>query len=73
MQSIMLAVIIWDQSTIAVAGPFAVAITAIVSYYLYKWNRVRSDNELKQSMIARGMSVEEMERVFMIDARRGKH
>ncbi len=60
----MVAEIIWDQQTLAVAGTFAVPITAIVAFFWYKWNKTRADYELKQSMIARGMSVEEMERVM---------
>jgi hypothetical protein len=62
----MLAEIIWNEKTLAVAGTFAVPITAIVAAFWYKWNKTRADHELKQSMIARGMSVEEMERVMTL-------
>jgi ABC-type bacteriocin/lantibiotic exporter with double-glycine peptidase domain len=60
----MLAEIIWNQNTLAVVGVFSVPIVAIVATYWYKLEQGRSDNDLKRSMVERGMSVEEIERVL---------
>jgi hypothetical protein len=41
-----------------------IPIVAIIAGTWYKVQKARSDNELKQSMVERGMSVEEIERVL---------
>jgi len=66
----MIGEILWNEKTIAVAGAFAVPIAAIVGSFWYKWNKARADHQLKQSMINRGMSVEEMERVLAMEQRK---
>jgi hypothetical protein len=60
----MLGEIVWDQNTIAVIGVFSVPIVTMLAYYWYKVERTKSDNQLKREMVARGMSVEEIERVI---------
>jgi ABC-type bacteriocin/lantibiotic exporter with double-glycine peptidase domain len=67
----MLADIVWNEDTLAVVCVFAVPITAIVGTFWYMIERVKSDNELKRTMILQGKSVEEIERV--IAAKSGKH
>jgi len=60
----MLGEILWDQNTIAVVAVFAIPIVTIVGGLWYKIECVKSENELKRSMVQRGMSVEEIERVI---------
>lgn len=60
----MLAEIRWDAGTLSIALIFGMPIIAILGSYWYKVAKVTSDNELKRSMIERGMSVEEIERVL---------
>ena len=44
--------------------PIVVPTVAIIAHYCHKIMKVRSDNELKESMLERGMSAEEIERVI---------
>jgi hypothetical protein len=60
----MLGEIIWDQNTLAVLGVFSVPIVAIVATFWYKLEQGKSDNDLKRSMVERGMSVDDIERVL---------
>ena len=60
----MLTEIQWDANTMGVVAPCLVVVVVIVSFFFFMWNKVRSDNELKQSMVDRGMSAEEIERVM---------
>ena len=60
----MLAEIIWNESTIAIALGCMIPIAAIVGGYWHKIEKTRSDNELKRSMVERGMSADEIERVL---------
>ena len=41
-----------------------VPISAILGIYWYKAHKVRSENHLKRTMVERGMSVDEIERVI---------
>ncbi len=59
----MLSEINWDMTTIAVVSGCAIPITAIIAGYWYKIERVKTDNKLKQQMVERGMSADEIERV----------
>ena len=43
---------------------FAIPIVAIIAGAWVSIERMRSQNDLKRSMVERGMSVEEMERVL---------
>jgi len=60
----MLAEIIWNDKTLAVLMVFAIPIVAIIAGAWVSIERMRSQNDLKRSMVERGMSVEEMERVL---------
>jgi len=60
----MLAEIVWNQNTLAIAGVFGVPIVAIAGKFWAQVQQRRSDNNLKRAMIDRGMSVEEIERVM---------
>jgi len=43
---------------------FAVPIVAIIAYYWHETLKTRSNNDLKQSMVERGMSAQEIEQVI---------
>ena len=64
-----LAEIFWNERSIAVVMVFTVPIVAIIGGAWVKIEKTRSDNELKRSMVERGMSVEEMERVLNMRVR----
>lgn len=49
---------------LAIAGAFAVPIVGIAAYFWYEVSKVRSHNDLKKTLVLRGMSVEEIERVL---------
>lgn len=68
----MLSDIIWDQNTLAVAGGAAFLVVSVVAYYWASVEKRRSDNDLKQSMVERGMSVEDIERVLSAKVHEGK-
>ena len=65
----MLSGIVWDEATIAIALGCAIPITAIVGVFWHKTATATSANDLKRSMVERGMSVEEIERVLAARAR----
>jgi ABC-type bacteriocin/lantibiotic exporter with double-glycine peptidase domain len=67
----MLAEIVWNQNTIAVVCVFAVPIVAIIAGCWSRVERAKSDNELKRSMVERGMSADEIERILA--AKASKH
>jgi len=60
----MLGEIIWNEKSLAVLMVFSVPIVAIIAGAWVGIERMRSQNDLKRSMVERGMSVEEMERVL---------
>ena len=43
---------------------FGVPTFAIIAHFWYQAQKLRSDNELKRTMVERGMSAEEIERVI---------
>jgi len=49
---------------VAVIMIFAIPIIAIISYYVHEILKTRSNNELKQSMLERGMSAQDIETVI---------
>ena len=49
---------------LAVGGVFVVAIVAIAGGLWYAIRKMVSENDLKRTMVERGMSVEEIERVL---------
>ena len=60
----MLRDIVWDTPIMLAFAPFAAMAIGIVSFFIYKMWKVSADNALKQSMVERGMSVDEIERVI---------
>lgn len=60
----MLGEVVWDSQTITMGLIFGLPIVAVLATAWYKVNKVRSDNGLKRSMVERGMSVDEIERVL---------
>jgi hypothetical protein len=64
----MLAEIIWNEDTIGPICACAVPIAAIVGGYWYYLEKGRSINDLKRSMVERGMSVDDIERVLKAKA-----
>jgi len=60
----MLAEIIWNAGTITMAGAYAVAVVAVAGGLWYAVERTTSVNRLKQRMVERGMSAEDVERVM---------
>ncbi len=64
----MLSEVHWDMTTIAVVSGCAIPITAIIAGYWSKLERAKTDNKLKQQMVERGMSADEIERVLSATA-----
>ncbi len=56
--------VVWDSQTITVGLIFGLPIVAVLAGAWYMVNKVRSDNDLKRSMVERGMSADEIERVL---------
>ncbi len=54
----------WTEDAIGIIGGCSIAIVAIITSVWYQFMRMYSVNRLKQAMIERGMSVEEIERVL---------
>ncbi|MCZ6817352.1 MAG: hypothetical protein O7F76_11755 [Planctomycetota bacterium] len=59
----MLSEIDWNAQSIAIVSGCAIPVVAIVSSTWYKLERAKTDNKLKQQMVERGMSADEIERV----------
>jgi ABC-type bacteriocin/lantibiotic exporter with double-glycine peptidase domain len=53
-----------NPQTVTVIMVFAIAIVAIIGYYVHEVLKTRSNNELKQSMLERGMTVQDIETVI---------
>ena len=68
----LLSEIVWDSGTIMALGVVlamaGIPLASILGWYWFKLNQVRSDNALKQSMVARGMSAADIERVMAAGA-----
>ncbi len=60
----LLSEIVWDKQSLAVVGAFSIPLAAIIGSAWYKMNKVRYENELKRSMVERGMSADEIERIL---------
>ena len=60
----MPAEIVWNEETLGVILGCAIPIVAIVAYFWHRTEKATSESKLKQSMIERGMSAEEIERVL---------
>jgi len=50
-----------------------VPIMGVIASFWYKAQKMRSDNELKQSMVERGLSVDEIERVLAAQSQDERH
>ena len=59
---------IFDMPQIAIVGGLAIGclipIVGIISSYWYKAQKTQSDNVLKRSLVERGLSVAEIERIM---------
>ena len=68
----MLAYSLWESifrmPQIAVIMGCLVPIAAILGYFWYSIKKNKQNNDLKQSMVERGMSAEEIERVISAGA-----
>ncbi len=60
----MFAEINWTPETIVAAAFFATVVCVVVGSFWYKFSVIASENELKRSMVERGMSAEEIERIL---------
>jgi hypothetical protein len=54
----------WTSDTIMITLIFALPIVSVVAGVWYKVSKAQSDNELKRSMVERGMSADEIQRVL---------
>jgi hypothetical protein len=60
----MLSEIIWNEATLAIGFGCAIPIVAIIAGFWYKTVKTTSEIELKRTMVERGMSADEIERVL---------
>ncbi len=60
----MLSEIVWDADTLGVVFGCGIPIVATIGFFWYKIVKTTSEAELKRSMIERGMSADEIERVL---------
>lgn len=60
----MLAEVRWNTDMIMAIGVFVGPVIGILGVLWYKATVATSENELKRSMVERGMSAEEIERVL---------
>lgn len=60
----MLAMEFWNTGTLAVILIFGPGLAWVIGHFWYKVVKISSENELKRTMIERGMSAEEIERVL---------
>ena len=65
---LLLAEIVWDKQTLAVALAFSVPIVAIVAGTWFLIEKMKSDNALKTEMVRQGMSAEEIQAVLAAKA-----
>lgn len=69
----MLLASFWDlvsnPATLAIFMSMMIPIVAIIAGYWHSVEKTRSINSLKQTMLERGMSAEEIERVLAADGR----
>ena len=67
----MLAEVVWRTETLAIAFGCSIPIIAIIASSWASIEKTKSNNALKRDMIARGMSVEEIERVLSAKPAKG--
>ena len=72
----LLSDITWTRDTIMAVGVVlvmaGVPLASILGWYWLKLHQTRSDNALKQSMVERGMSADEIERVIAAGGEEGE-
>ena len=72
----VLAEFAWTRDTIMAVGLVLVMagipLASILGWYWLKLHQTRSNNALKQSMVERGMSADEIERVIAAGAEEGE-
>ena len=54
---------LFDPGALTVIFLFGSPLIAVVAYYVHLTLKVRSENELKRSLVEQGLSVEEIERI----------
>ncbi len=59
---------IFDVPQLAIIMGCLIPISAILGHFWYQAQKNKHDNDLKQSMVERGMSAEEIERVISAGA-----
>jgi hypothetical protein len=62
----MLAEIFWNQDTLAIVMIFGLPVMIVVAVLWHRTECHRSDNELKRSMVERGFTADEIERVIAV-------
>lgn len=60
----MMAAIVWNEGTLAVLLIFSLPIVAVIAGVWRKTEQSRAELDLKRSMVERGMSADEIERVI---------
>ena len=64
----MLSEFAWNTSNLTIILIFGLPIVSVIGYFWYSIEKTRSDNALKQSMIERGMSPEDIQKVLEAQA-----
>ena len=52
-----------EPEVLAFLFPLAIVVVVVGAYFVYLTLKVRSENELKRSLVEQGLSVEEIERI----------
>ena len=68
---LLLAEIVWDKQTLAVAFGCSIPIIAIIASSWFSIERMKSNNALKRDMVRQGMSAAEIERVLSAKSSKG--
>ena len=61
--------VIFGMPQIAVIMGCLIPIVSVIGGYWYKVQKVRSENELKRTLVERGLSVDEIERIITAQAK----
>lgn len=56
--------IVWNPQTLTIVLVFSIPLVTIIGGLWFKAQKIKSEHELKQAMVQRGMSAEEIERVL---------
>lgn len=60
----MLGEIIWNERTLAIGLGCCIPLTAVIGTFWYLVQKTKTENDLKRSMVERGMSADDIERVL---------